>query len=89
MPPTIAVENLEDVDRAAILDVRQRGEFAAGHIPGAKQLSAARVLWHQDQLPGPGPIVTYCQSGMRNTVAASALRRAGHDIIELEGSYNA
>ncbi|WFP16827.1 MBL fold metallo-hydrolase [Citricoccus muralis] len=89
VPPTIAVENLEDVDRAALLDVRQRGEFAAGHIPGAKQLSAARVLWHQDQLPASGPIVTYCQSGMRNTVAASALRRAGHDIIELEGSYNA
>ncbi|WBL19613.1 MBL fold metallo-hydrolase [Citricoccus sp. NR2] len=89
VPPTIAVENLEDVDRAALLDVRQRGEFAAGHIPGAKQLSAARVLWHQDHLPASGPIVTYCQSGMRNTVAASALRRAGHDIIELEGSYNA
>lgn len=89
VPPTIAVENLADVETAALLDVRQRGEFAAGHIPGAKQLSAARVLWHQDQLPASGPIVTYCQSGMRNTVAASALRRAGHDVIELEGSYNA
>jgi hydroxyacylglutathione hydrolase len=33
--------------------------------------------------------VTYCQSGVRNSVAASALRRAGYDIVELDGSYAA
>lgn len=44
---------------------------------------------HLDQLPEPGAgtIVTYCQSGVRNSVAASALRRAGYDIAELDGSY--
>ncbi|MDN6202566.1 MAG: rhodanese-like domain-containing protein, partial [Micrococcaceae bacterium] len=42
---------------------------------------------HQDELPTSGTIVTYCQSGVRNSVAASALRRAGHDVIELDGSY--
>jgi hydroxyacylglutathione hydrolase len=39
--------------------------------------------------PGAGTIVTYCQSGVRNSVAASALRRAGYDIAELDGSYAA
>ena len=33
--------------------------------------------------------MTYCQSGVRNSVAASALRRAGYDIAELDGSYAA
>lgn len=31
--------------------------------------------------------MSYCQSGVRNSVAASALRRAGYDVVELEGSY--
>lgn len=89
VPPLIEPAELAGFDAALLLDVRQRGEYAAGHIPGATQLSAARVLWHQDELPCSGTIVTYCQSGMRNTVAASALRRAGHDVVELDGSYNA
>ena len=44
-------------------------------------------MWNLDQLPSDGTIVTYCQSGVRNSVAASALRRAGYDVAELEGSY--
>src|SRR5699024_3478303 len=72
-----------------LVDVRTRNEHAGGTVPGAQQLSAGKVLFHQEQLPSPeeGPIVTFCQSGLRNTVAASALRRAGYDVIELEGSY--
>ena len=31
--------------------------------------------------------MTYCQSGVRNAVAAAALRRAGFEVVELEGSY--
>ncbi|MGM7666730.1 MBL fold metallo-hydrolase [Microbacterium sp. A93] len=87
-PRLIQPEQLEDFDAALILDVRNRTEHTDGHIPGSRQLSAGRVLWHQDQLPAEGTIVTYCQSGMRNSVAASTLRRAGHDVVELDGSYN-
>ena len=74
---------------ALLLDVRGRGEHAAGSIPGASQLNAGKVLFHQDRLPAPGTarVITFCQSGLRNTVAASALRRAGHDVVELDGSY--
>lgn len=86
-PATITPEELQDFEPALLLDVRNKSEHAAGHIPGSQQLSAGRVLWHQDQLPSSGPIVTYCQSGVRNSVAASALRREGHDVRELVGSY--
>ena len=88
-PRIIQPEELEGFDAALVLDVRNKTEHADGHIPGSRQLSAGRVLWHQDQLPTEGTIVTYCQSGMRNSVAASALRRAGHDVVELDGSYSA
>lgn len=87
-PKTIAPTDLDQVDAALLLDVRNRTEYTAGHIPGAKQLSGGRALWHTDELPA-GKILTYCQSGVRNSVVASTLRRAGHDVIEIEGSYNA
>lgn len=87
VPQVISPADLENFDAAMVLDVRNRSEHAAGHVPGSEQLSAGRVLWHQDELPEEGTVVTYCQSGVRNSVAASALRRAGHDIAELDGSF--
>ena len=86
-PRRIQPAELADFDAALVLDVRNKTEHADGHIPGSDQLSAGRVLWNQDQLPKDGTIVTYCQSGVRNSVAASALRRAGFDVVELDGSY--
>src|SRR5699024_5427021 len=92
-PPVITPAALHERGGASALplvDVRTRNEYAGGTVPGAQQLSAGKVLFHTEQLPSPeeGPIVTFCQSGLRNAVAASALRRAGFDVIELEGSYS-
>ena len=88
-PKLIQPEDLDGFDAAMVLDVRNRTEHTAGHIPGSHQLSGGRVMWHLDELPAEGTIVTYCQSGVRNSVAASALRRAGYDVVELDGSYAA
>lgn len=46
-------------------------------------------MWRLNELPAGGTLVTFCQSGARNTVVANALRRAGFTVIELEGSYAA
>jgi hydroxyacylglutathione hydrolase len=88
-PEMIGPDELASFDSAMVLDVRNKTEHSDGHIPGSEQLSGGRVLWNLDQLPTDGPIVTYCQSGVRNSVAASALRRAGYRVVELEGSYDA
>ncbi|MBD8042572.1 MBL fold metallo-hydrolase [Arthrobacter sp. Sa2BUA2] len=87
VPRTVSPADLDGFDPALVLDVRNKTEHAAGHIPGSQQLSAGRVLWNTGRLPADGVIVTYCQSGVRNSVAASALRRAGFDVVELAGSY--
>ncbi|MDN5655130.1 MAG: MBL fold metallo-hydrolase, partial [Kocuria sp.] len=95
VPPLVSPADLEQLrtedSTALLLDVRTRGEHAAGTIPGADQLSAGKVLFHPDELPSPdaGRVVTFCQSGLRNSVAAAALRRAGYDVTELDGSYGA
>ena len=87
VPPRLTSAELEGVDAELILDVRNKNEHADGHIPGSRQLSAGRILWNLDELPTEGTIVSYCQSGTRSSVAASALRRAGYDVVELEGGY--
>ncbi|GAA2006887.1 MBL fold metallo-hydrolase [Brevibacterium samyangense] len=95
VPPVIPSAELDaflaDHQDAVLLDVRNRSEHTAGHVPGSRQLSAGKILFHPDDLPAPGtvPLVTYCQSGLRNSVAANALRRAGHQVVELDGSYAA
>ncbi len=88
-PKTVLPEDLDTIDRVLLLDVRNKTEYADGHLPGAEQLSGGRVLWNLGQLPAKdeGTIVSYCQSGVRNSVAASALRREGYDVVELKGSY--
>lgn len=86
-PRLVRPEELESFDRVMLLDIRNKTEYAEGHLPGAEQLSGGRVMWAQHQLPRSGTIVTYCRSGVRNGVAASALRREGFDVAELDGSY--
>lgn len=88
-PSIISPEELEDLDHALILDVRSKAEFAQGCVPGAVNVSGGRVIWELDQLPADGTIVSYCQSGVRNSVMASTLRRHGYDVVELKGSYQA
>lgn len=64
-PRLILPADLADFDAAMVLDVRNRTEHTAGRIPGSHQLSDGRVMWHLDELPTEGTIVTYCQSGVR------------------------
>ncbi|GAB3697399.1 MBL fold metallo-hydrolase [Corynebacterium nasicanis] len=88
-PEVLAQDQLLDAAPTMLLDLRNKTEHADGHIPGSHQLSGGRVLWNLDELPDPADstIVSYCQSGVRNSVAASALRRKGYHVQELEGSY--
>ena len=87
-PADLAALRAQEPD-AHLLDVRTRTEHAAGTVDDADQLSAGKVLFHPDDLPAKdaGRLITFCQSGLRNSVAAAALRRAGYDVVELEGSY--
>lgn len=86
-PDVIDPAEVDQSGAAMVLDVRNKAEHAAGHIPGSTQLSAGRLMWNLDQLPREGFIVSYCQSGARSSVAASALRRSGYKVAEVRDSY--
>ncbi|MDN5686738.1 MAG: MBL fold metallo-hydrolase [Brachybacterium sp.] len=87
VPETVAPADLSAHQHDLLLDVRGRDEHADGAVPGSAQLHGGRALWELETLPTGGRVVVYCQSGLRAGVVSSALRRAGYDITELEGSY--
>jgi phage shock protein E len=71
-----------------ILDVRSRGEFAGGHVPGARHIPFWQMSSHVETLAPlkDQEIVVYCGHGPRAHVAAAILRRAGFAHVSyLEG----
>ena len=74
-----------DLGRARVLDVRQFGEFAAGHVPGAEHVELGHLAEHPEAAPS-GPLVVMCGHGERAMGAASLLAAAGHrDLAVLTG----
>ncbi|MBS7805531.1 rhodanese-like domain-containing protein [Rhizobiales bacterium TNE-4] len=59
----------------AIIDVREPGEFAAGRVPGARNMPLSRFDPHA--LPKDKPLILICQAGGRSARALSACRAAG------------
>jgi hydroxyacylglutathione hydrolase len=68
-------------DGFLLLDVRQRDEFAEGHVPGAVHLHAGDLPDRLASLPRDAEILAICASGYRSSVAASLLRQAGFERV--------
>ncbi|GGL94051.1 Zn-dependent hydrolase [Deinococcus aerolatus] len=86
----VPVRELGDLGQSFVLDVRARSEYDAGHIPGAVQLHAGRLIQNLDRIPRDRPVVVHCQGGARSAAAVSLLRAEGFDnITDLDGGYAA
>ena len=69
-------------DGLIVLDVRNRSEWAAGHIAGAVHIPLGELPQRLVELPADGTIVTQCASGGRSAIAASLLLLAGAPSVE-------
>jgi len=82
---SVRLVSAESLEGAAVLDIRQRGEFAAGHLPGAAHVELGDLLTRASDVPHR-PTVVLCGHGERAMGAASLLARAGHrDVSVLDG----
>lgn len=89
MTTMIPASDLDDVlatlDSYALLDVRERGEYALGHISGACPLPRGLVeVLTQRLVPWAGvPLVVYCEDGHRSVLAAETLEGLGYRDVRV------
>ena len=82
--------HIEAGDRLQILDVRSDEEWAEGAIPTARHIYVPDIVDQAERLERSEPIVTYCGSGYRASMAASILARQGFErIYNVPGSITA
>jgi hydroxyacylglutathione hydrolase len=72
-----------------LLDVRSPQEWEQGHAPGARHVFLPELPSRLAELPRAGRIAVYCDSGYRASIAASLLQRAGFDVANIPGSWQA
>lgn len=68
-------------DAVTLVDVREDGEWASGHIAGAIHIPLARLRDEMDRIPPGKPVVFYCHAGGRSSQAIAIAMAAGqaHD----------
>ncbi len=85
----VYAEELAEATRSAwtILDVREPGEFAAGHIPGAVHIPLGELRTRWAELPRDKPLAVYCAVGQRAYYATRILRARGLRPRNLAGGF--
>jgi hydroxyacylglutathione hydrolase len=74
-------ERLERDASVQVLDVRERDEWDAGHIPDSIFTPYHDLRAIPDGLDPTAPVAVICSSGQRSAVAASLLRRLGAENV--------
>lgn len=78
--------NRED---ALVLDVRDPGEYGAGHILGAKNVPLSRLADGDLAKRKDRPVIVYCEGGARSGKAIGELKKLGFSrVVNLTGGIN-
>ncbi len=89
--PQATPERARELQRhgAVLLDVREDGEWRAGHAPGARHVPLGRLPAQIAGLPPRRTVVTICRSGHRSARAAALLASHGREAVNLAGGMRA
>ncbi len=71
-----------------LIDLRERNEWNAGHLPGAEHHPLGTIEESLVALDRAAPLAIHCQGGIRSAIGASVLERMGfRDVIDLTAGY--
>ena len=87
-----AATQLINREDAQVIDVRQAEEFAAGHLPEAKNVPLAKLADRINEIERfkDKPVIVCCASGMRSGKACGELRKLGFaKVHNLSGGIDA
>ncbi len=92
IPASVLRAELEAHETAALIDVREESEYAAGHVQGAEHLGKGVIerdieTRHPDRQQ---PLYLYCGGGFRSALAAQNLQRMGYTrVTSVDGGWKA
>src|SRR5690349_2825809 len=90
--PTQAKQRLDEAAAVALFDIRERGEYNLGHVPGSTSLPRRDIEFRLARLlpVSNASVIVIGDGGARGERAAAALSRAGFDDVAiLKGGFAA
>lgn len=83
------VAEYKNTEGAVLVDVRNIGEYAAGHIEGSINVPLQFITDIKGRVTDLNtPLFVYCLSGGRSAQAASLLKRIGYTNVKNIGGIN-
>jgi rhodanese-related sulfurtransferase len=76
---------LDEAPDVQVIDVREDFEHEAGHIAGTRLIGLAQLSGEAQTIDRERPVVFYCRTGSRSTMAAQAFRGAGFQAYSMDG----
>ena len=68
--------------RAMLIDVREKDEYEAGHLQGARNIPVSRISKATSAIQDKDmPLYVYCLSGSRSRKAVSELKKMGYTNV--------
>lgn len=75
-------------ENAYIVDVREPGEYARGHIKGSKNIPLSELRERTDEIQKDKPVYLHCRTGQRSYNAVLALQNLGfNNVYNITGSF--
>ena len=73
---------------AYIVDVREEGEYAEGHLVGSHNIPLTQLRARMEEIPKDVPVYLHCRSSQRSYYALCCLRGHGyHNLTNISGSF--
>ncbi len=73
----------DEWSKMMVIDARDAGQFAKGHIPGSVNMDWRQVLAQRNSIPKNKPDLIYCNTGSLSAQAGFALRVAGWENVRI------
>ena len=87
-PPVRECDILWEKRLWRVIDLREKNEWNAGHLPGAELHPLGTVTTTLAALDRATPLAIHCQAGARSAIGASVLERMGFtDVVDLTAGY--
>ena len=92
----LSIDQLEGLEadihegRCVLIDVRERHEYEAGHIPMSVNRPLSQMTSWSAPMDREQKLILYCRTSNRSRTCAEALRARGFiEVKVLEGGYTA